>query len=97
MFKKHKNKPSLESPNHHENNNVHSSNNIPVSPSSPVTKSLLQFHCQLAHGSPTVFVSGFSNVKELYQKIADSFDFPASEPQKVVLKVKCEIWKISFL
>ncbi|CAF1165021.1 unnamed protein product, partial [Adineta ricciae] len=38
----------------------------------------LVFHCQLAHGSPTGLVSGFSNIKELYQKIADCFEIPAS-------------------
>ncbi|CAF0729563.1 unnamed protein product [Rotaria sp. Silwood1] len=38
----------------------------------------LVFHCQLAHGSPTGLISGFSNVKELYQKIADCFEIPAS-------------------
>ncbi len=38
----------------------------------------LVFHCQLAHGSPTGLISGFSNVKELYQKIADCFEIPSS-------------------
>ncbi|CAF0749578.1 unnamed protein product [Adineta steineri] len=38
----------------------------------------LIFHCQLAHGSPTGLISGFSNVRELYQKIADCFEIPAS-------------------
>jgi len=38
----------------------------------------LVFHCQLAHGSPTGLISGFSNVKELYQKIADCFEIPAA-------------------
>ncbi|EDO45145.1 predicted protein, partial [Nematostella vectensis] len=31
------------------------------------------FHCQLAHGSTTAKVEGFTNVKQLYQKIADAF------------------------
>jgi len=39
----------------------------------------LTFHCQLAHGSPTVFVSGFANVRELYAKIAQEFDIPPTE------------------
>lgn len=52
---------------------------LPVSPVTPVSRSTLQFSCQLAHGSPTVFVSGFSSVKELYQKIGESFDFPYTE------------------
>ncbi|UJR23499.1 hypothetical protein I4U23_026497 [Adineta vaga] len=38
----------------------------------------LIFHCQLAHGSPTGLISGFSNVRELYQKIAACFEIPAS-------------------
>lgn len=81
MFKKYKNKASFETFAHNgDNNNVTSNNTNHVSPpTSQVTKSFLQFHCQLAHGSPTAFVSGFSNVKELYQKIADAFDFPPSE------------------
>ncbi|CAG9832885.1 unnamed protein product [Diabrotica balteata] len=51
----------------------------PVSPVSPVTRSTLQFYCQLAHGSPTAFVSGFSNIKELYERIGECFNLPASD------------------
>ncbi|CAG5115809.1 unnamed protein product [Candidula unifasciata] len=47
----------------------------PVQPSRPK----LVFHCQQAHGSPTGIISGFTNVKELYQKIADCYDIPVSE------------------
>lgn len=36
----------------------------------------LVFHCQLAHGSPTGLISGFSNVRELYKKIAECFEIP---------------------
>lgn len=39
----------------------------------------LVFHCQLAHGSPTGLISDFSNVRELYQKIAECYDLPAEE------------------
>lgn len=39
----------------------------------------LVFHCQMAHGSPTSLISGFSNVRELYQKIAECYDLPAEE------------------
>ncbi|XP_013412110.1 PDZ domain-containing protein GIPC1 [Lingula anatina] len=39
----------------------------------------LVFHCQQAHGSPTGIITGFTNVKELYQKIAECYDMPASE------------------
>ncbi|KAK9501162.1 hypothetical protein O3M35_002251 [Rhynocoris fuscipes] len=42
-------------------------------------KPRLVFHCQQAHGSPTGLISGFSNIKELYQKISECYDFPASE------------------
>jgi len=32
----------------------------------------LVFHCQLAHGSRTGFISDFCNMKQLYEKIAES-------------------------
>ncbi|XP_035717611.1 PDZ domain-containing protein GIPC3-like [Vespa mandarinia] len=44
-----------------------------------VSQSPLVFHCQLAHGSPTGLISGFSNVRELYQKIAECYDIPSEE------------------
>ncbi len=37
------------------------------------------FHCQLAHGSATIDVKDFSNVKELYGKIAEAFRISVSE------------------
>ncbi|KAG4073423.1 hypothetical protein HA402_000647 [Bradysia odoriphaga] len=46
---------------------------------SNVSKPQLVFHCQLAHGSPTGLISGFSSVKELYQKIAECYDFSVDE------------------
>lgn len=39
----------------------------------------LVFHCQQAQGSPTGVISGFTNVKELYQKIAECYDLKPSE------------------
>ncbi|KAJ8418512.1 hypothetical protein AAFF_G00000110 [Aldrovandia affinis] len=39
----------------------------------------LVFHTQLAHGSPTGRIEGFSNVKELYAKIADAFNLSPPE------------------
>lgn len=39
----------------------------------------LVFHCQLANGSPTGLITGFSSVKELYQKIAECYDFSVDE------------------
>lgn len=47
--------------------------------SSRVCKPPLVFHCQLAHGSPTGLISGFSNVRELYQKIAECYELPMDE------------------
>lgn len=40
----------------------------------PQQRPKLVFHCQQAHGSPTGIISGFSNVKELYQKISECYD-----------------------
>lgn len=39
----------------------------------------LVFHCQQAQGSPTGLISGFTNVQELYQKIADCYGFPVED------------------
>lgn len=43
------------------------------------SKQRLAFRCQLAHGSSTGQISGFSNVRELYQKIAECYDLPSNE------------------
>lgn len=59
-------------------------NNGGKPPVSPVSRNTLQFYSQLAHGSPTAFVSGFSNVKELYDKIGECFDIPPSEVRKII-------------
>ena len=42
-------------------------------------KPKLAFHCQQAHGSPTGIITGFTNVRELYQKIAECYDFASSD------------------
>lgn len=39
----------------------------------------LVFHTQLAHGSPTGRIEGFTNVKELYAKIAEAFKMSPPE------------------
>ena len=39
----------------------------------------LVFHCQQAHGSPTGVISGFTNVKELYQRIAECYGIQPSD------------------
>lgn len=46
---------------------------------SPAVPPQLVFHCQLANGSPTGLICGFSSVKELYQKIAECYDIPVDE------------------
>ncbi|XP_034737538.1 PDZ domain-containing protein GIPC3 isoform X2 [Etheostoma cragini] len=54
-------------------------------PSPPLSEPLeyprpkLIFHTQLAHGSPTGRIHGFTNVKELYAKIAEVFNISPSE------------------
>ena len=50
----------------------------------------LIFHCQKAHGSHTGVISGFTNVKELYQKIAEFYDFDPSEVSHLFLKFSVE-------
>lgn len=52
----------------------------PAPPPPPPPKFV--FYCQLAHGSPTGKVEGFTNVKELYQKLAEVFKVQASEVSK---------------
>ena len=47
----------------------------------------LVFHCQQAHGSPTGLISGFTNVKELYQKIADCYDFPVDQVISIIIDI----------
>ena len=58
----------------------------PLPPSSPpppgppeYPRPRLVFHTQLAHGSPTGRIHGFTNVKELYAKIAEVFNISPSE------------------
>ncbi|NWR93419.1 GIPC3 protein, partial [Furnarius figulus] len=45
----------------------------------PRARPRLVFHTQLAHGSPTGRIEGFTNVKELYAKIAEVFDISPTE------------------
>lgn len=51
----------------------------PPSYQSAIQRPKLVFHCQLAHGSPTGIISNFTNVKELYVKIAECYDISPSE------------------
>lgn len=50
----------------------------PSSPQPP-GKQKFVFQCQQAQGSPTGLITDFTNVKELYQKIAECYDFTASD------------------
>uniref|UniRef100_A0A672LBV4 PDZ domain-containing protein GIPC2-like n=1 Tax=Sinocyclocheilus grahami TaxID=75366 RepID=A0A672LBV4_SINGR len=45
----------------------------------PPANMRLVFHTQLAHGSPTGRIEGFTNVKELYGKIAEAFNLHPDE------------------
>lgn len=53
--------------------------NYALPPPPPALRPRLVFHTQLAHGSPTGRIEGFTNVKELYGKIAEAFRLPAAE------------------
>ena len=46
-------------------------------------KPKLNFHCQLAQGSPTGIISGFTNVRELYERIAACYDIKASDVRNI--------------
>ncbi|CAH2107264.1 unnamed protein product [Euphydryas editha] len=63
--------PPAEEVQNHQSNGVDNNNGA--------QKSQLVFHCQQAQGSPLGLISGFSNVKELYQKIAECYDFPPED------------------
>lgn len=80
----------------YENNNSKTSSTSPMNSverrvpqpqptESNVSKPQLVFHCQLAHGSPTGLISGFASVKELYQKIAECYDFSVDEVSYFIL------------
>jgi len=73
------NSPSSTATNNNNNNRtpnaVAENNHINDESSKPK----LIFHCQLAHGSPTGLISGFSNVKELYNKIAECYEIQQNE------------------
>lgn len=48
-------------------------------PATPVPPRSLVFYTQLAHGSATARVENFSNIRELYTKIAEVFEIPLSQ------------------
>ncbi|NWQ73165.1 GIPC2 protein, partial [Columbina picui] len=51
----------------------------PAAPAPAASASRLQFHTQLAHGSPTGRVEGFGSARELYAKIAEAFGIDPAE------------------
>lgn len=57
----------------------------PPAPPAPPPPPKFVFYCQLAHGSPTGKVEGFTNVKQLYEKLAEVFKVQASEVSKIHL------------
>uniref|UniRef100_A0A673N709 PDZ domain-containing protein GIPC3-like n=1 Tax=Sinocyclocheilus rhinocerous TaxID=307959 RepID=A0A673N709_9TELE len=77
----------------------------------PCPRPKLVFHAQLAHGSPTGRIHGFTNVRELYARIAEVFNISASEVQRVfgtqqnlffgskgkVAGLRSGVWVICFL
>ncbi|XP_049495565.1 PDZ domain-containing protein GIPC3 isoform X1 [Panthera uncia] len=48
-------------------------------PAAPRARPRLVFRTQLAHGSPTGRIEGFTNVRELYAKIAEAFGIAPTE------------------
>ena len=58
----------------------------PAPPPPPPPKFV--FYCQLAHGSPTGKVEGFTNVKELYQKLGEVFKIQANEVSEPTIELK---------
>lgn len=61
----------------------------------------LIFHTQLAHGSPTGRIEGFSNVRELYAKIGEAFGIPPTEVRRTqtfiyIMRTKFVILQLIF-
>lgn len=77
MFKKNKKAPVQPPPRQYDDHQNQNNNGYP--PKTTPSLNQLQFHCQLAHGSPMAFVSDFRNVRELYAKIANEFNMNPSE------------------
>jgi hypothetical protein len=70
-----------------KNSNVNNNcNNVLKNDNSPKNRTQapkLIFQCQLAEGSHTGHVSGFSTMKELYEKIAECFNVPVSDVSRI--------------
>jgi hypothetical protein len=67
----------------------------PAEPPAPRARPRLVFRTQLAHGSPTGKIEGFTNVRELYAKIAEAFGIAPTEvrpPPMPALQVRGAAW-----
>ena len=53
----------------------------------PKPQPKLVFHCQQAHGSPTGVISGFTNVRELYQKIAEAYKISPADVSTMTIMI----------
>ena len=49
------------------------------------------FACELAHGSNQVRISGFANIPELYQRIAESFSIPVTQVSPLKINISIDI------
>ncbi|XP_059481262.1 PDZ domain-containing protein GIPC3 [Neocloeon triangulifer] len=78
MFKKRSARSKQGDENHNTKGPLPAPPSVPAPPA-PVQRPQLVFHCQQAQGSPTGLISGFGNVKELYAKIAECYDFPIDD------------------
>ncbi|XP_045612296.1 PDZ domain-containing protein GIPC3 [Procambarus clarkii] len=79
LFKPRKREDGVEDTHAHHPSTRAPTNGHTTPTESTVTRPKLVFHCQQAHGSPTGIISGFTNVKELYQKIAECYDIPSED------------------
>lgn len=81
QYENNNSKGNMKSPTSVEKQSPDLTNSEQSKPNQPsnVTKSQLVFHCQLAHGSPTGLITGFSSVRELYSKIAECYEIPVDE------------------
>jgi len=71
----------------HSGSNGPSPSNAQPHTDPPVSKPKLVFHCQQAHGSPTGVISEFTNVKELYQKIAECYDLTPNQVKTISIHI----------
>lgn len=67
----------------------------PAPPAAPRARPRLVFRTQLAHGSPTGRIEGFSNVKELYGRIAEAFRLPPAEVSPARAPGSMRWWALS--